>query len=111
MRALVYPLAERFGRIALHRLGVRSRWVATPHGRVHAYDAPGKGALPPTVLLHGLASGATPFAPLLGRLRRHVRRAVAPDHLGHGFSEESQVRMTPHTLSVAMTAALDELLD
>ena len=111
MRPLVFPLAERLGRIALHGQGVRSRLVPTHDGRVHAYDAPGKGHLPPTVLLHGLGSSATPFAPLLACLRPHVRRAVAPDYLGHGFSEESRVRMTPHTLSTAMTAALDELLD
>lgn len=109
MRPVLIPAAERLGRIALERAGVASRHVRTPLGKVHAYDARGSGDLPTTILLHGLGSGATPFAPVLSRLQRHVRRVVAPDLPGHGFSEGSQARLTPQTLFDSVSTALDEL--
>lgn len=96
MKPVLVPLAERLGRMALRRRGVRARWVDLPaHGaRVHVYDAEGRGTLPTTVLLHGLGAASTSFGPLLERLRPHVRRVVAPDYPGHGFSDE-------HTLLTA----------
>ena len=75
-----------------------------------AYVAEGSGTLPTTVLLHGLGSAATPFGPLLGRMRKHVRRIVAPDYPGHGFSENA-ARLTPEALFGSVTHALDALVD
>lgn len=109
MRPVLIPAAERLGRLALTRGGVSSRHVKTPLGRVHAYDARGSGDLPTTVLLHGLGSAATPFAPVLSRLQRHVRRVVAPDLPGHGFSEGAPSRLTPEALFEGVSTALDEL--
>jgi pimeloyl-ACP methyl ester carboxylesterase len=86
------------------------RWVDTPLGPVHTYDAPGSGSLAPVVLLHGLGASATPFGPMMGRLQPHVRRLVAPDYPGHGFSGEAAGVVTPAALFEAMTAALDALL-
>jgi pimeloyl-ACP methyl ester carboxylesterase len=111
MPPVLLPLAERLGRLALRRRGFASRRVSTPHGQVHVYDAPGSGGLPPVVVLHGLGSAATPFARLLDRLRRDVRRVVAPDFPGHGFSPTASVRLTPGALLESVTAAIDALVD
>jgi pimeloyl-ACP methyl ester carboxylesterase len=86
------------------------RWVDTPLGPVHSYDVPGRGSLAPMVLLHGLGASATSFGPMMGRLQPHVRRLVAPDYPGHGFSGEADGLVTPPALFEAMTAALDALV-
>jgi pimeloyl-ACP methyl ester carboxylesterase len=111
MRPVLIPLTERLGRYALRRRGVQTRWMPTPLGRLHVYDAPGRGPLPTTVLLHGISSSATPFGPVLERLRRHVRRVVAPDYPGHGFTPPPAGPLTPDGLLGAVTGALDALLD
>lgn len=111
MRPILIPLAERLGRRALHRRGARTRWVETPAGRMHLYDAPGRGSLPTTVLLHGIGSNATPFGPVLARLQREVRRVVAPDYPGHGFSRLSRGALTPDLLFESLSRVLDDTLD
>src|SRR5262245_47490538 len=111
MRPLLMPLAERVGRRALWRRGARSQWLMTRYGRMHCYDAPGSGNLPTIALLHGLAAAATPFGPLLMRLRKDVRRVLAPDHLGHGFSAGRTAPLTPASLLGATRETLDRLLD
>lgn len=105
------PLAERVGRRALVRRGARSQWLMTRYGRMHCYDAPGGGDLPTIALLHGLAAAATPFGPLLMRLRKDVRRVLAPDHLGHGFSAGRTAPLTPASLLGATRETLDRLID
>lgn len=82
----------------------------TRFGRMHCYDAPGSGNLPTVALLHGLAAAATPFAPLMMRLRRDVRRVLAPDHLGHGFSAGRTAPLTPASLLGATRETLDRLV-
>jgi pimeloyl-ACP methyl ester carboxylesterase len=111
MRPVLIPLAECLGRYALRRRGVRTRWLHTPIGRIHAYDATGRGSLPTTVLLHGIGSNATPFGPVLARLALHVRRVVAPDYPGHGFSPLPRSSLTPDALFGAVSHALDHALD
>lgn len=111
VRAPLTSLLERTARAALARKGFRSRHVETSHGRMHAYDAEGGGDAPPTVFLHGIGSAATPFAPLFGRVRARAKRVVAPDFLGHGFSEEPRGRFTPSALFESTTEALDALVD
>ena len=110
MKALLLPAAEQFGRLALVRRGILSRRIGTRYGRIHAYDAPGSGSLPPTVLLHGLGSTATFFGPLLEYLRRDVFRIVAPEYPGHGFSESGVERVTPEVLFGSVEATLDALV-
>lgn len=110
VRPVLIPTAERLGLLALSRRGVSTRNVDTPLGKVHAYDARGKGDLPTTILLHGLGSAATPFAPVLARLQNHVRRIVAPDYPGHGFSENARAKVTPETLFESVGTALDALV-
>ena len=105
------PIVERAGRVALHLRGFQSRAVTTPLAELHAYEARGKGSLPATVVIHGIGSSATAFAPLLMRLRPHVRRIVALDLAGHGFSGAPTARVTPETLYGSVYAALAALLD
>jgi pimeloyl-ACP methyl ester carboxylesterase len=88
---------------------MRSRYVDTRAGRIHAYDAEGTGDLPTMVLLHGIGSAATSYGPLLTRLRRHARRVVAPELPGHGFSAEPAGTLTPERLYQAVRDALDIL--
>lgn len=114
MRPVLIPLLERLGRAALQSRGLGPRQVSTPLGPIHVYDGRGGGSLPPVVLLHGIGASATPFAPLIGRLLPQVRRIIAPDYPGHGFSETPRpgsAQVTPLALFEAMTAALDGLLD
>jgi pimeloyl-ACP methyl ester carboxylesterase len=110
MRPVLIPMAERLGRLALRQRGFATRWVPTPTGVLHAFDAPGRGALPTVVLLHGIGSSSTPFAPVMVRLARHVRRVVAVDYPGHGFSPRSKEPLTPDRLFASVTTALDDLL-
>lgn len=110
MRPVLIPLFERLGRRALRGRGARVRWVDTALGPVHTYDLPGRGSLSPVVLLHGLGASATPFGPMMTRLQPHVRRLVAPDYPGHGFSGRAAGVVTPEALFDSMTAALDALV-
>jgi pimeloyl-ACP methyl ester carboxylesterase len=99
---------EHGARLFLNRSGFESR---VGPGRLHAFDAPGGGSLPTTVVLHGLGSAATSFGPLMTRLRPHARRVVAPDLPGHGFSAAPAERMTPDGLFGAASQALDGLVE
>lgn len=111
MKPVMMPFAERLGRFALNRAGVRSRWVHTAQGKVHVYDAAGKGSLPTLVLLHGIGSAGVAFGSVVTRLQRDFRRIVVPDYPGHGFSEEPTVRLTPDALFESVSNVIDELVD
>ncbi|HEY2731963.1 MAG TPA: alpha/beta fold hydrolase [Polyangia bacterium] len=102
---------EQAGRFVLNRRGFESRVLAIGPDRLHAFDAPGTGLLPTTVVLHGLGSTATAFGPLLTRMRPHARRIVALDLPGHGFSEPPFGRLTPEGLFAAVREALDTMID
>jgi pimeloyl-ACP methyl ester carboxylesterase len=110
MKLGLLSAVEHGARFVLNRLGFDSRTVSTTAGRLHAYDAEGRGALPTTVLLHGLGSTATSFGPVLSRIRPHARRLVAPDLPGHGFSGVPTVRLTPEALFGAVRETLDALV-
>ncbi|MBX3212491.1 MAG: alpha/beta fold hydrolase [Labilithrix sp.] len=110
MKPVLLPLAERLGREALRRRGISSSLVDTTLGPIHTYDAPGRGNLPATVVLHGLGSAATPFGQVLAHLHRHVRRIVAPDYPGHGFSDGAREKLTPGKLFESVSTALDATL-
>jgi pimeloyl-ACP methyl ester carboxylesterase len=102
---------EQAARFVLHRRGFESRDVAIGPDRLHAFDARGSGTLPTTVVLHGLGSAATSFGPLLTRMRPHVRRIVALDLPGHGFSAAPFGRLTPEGLFGAVREALDTMVN
>jgi pimeloyl-ACP methyl ester carboxylesterase len=103
-------MAERIGRATLHWRGARSVLVPTAQGTVHAYDVPGRGHLPTTVLLHGLGSAATSFAQLLLRLQPAVRRLIAPDYPGHGFSSMTASPLTADGLMASVSSVLGTLV-
>lgn len=111
MKPVLLPFAERLARQALRQRGAVSRSVPSPLGALHTYDLAGSGALPTTVFLHGLGSAATPFAPVFARMTRRVRRVIAPDYPGHGFSAPPTEPLTPTRLFEAVAAALDAVLD
>ena len=102
---------ERALRPLLHLNGLKSRWVTTRVTRQHLYDARGRGALPPVVILHGISSAATPFAPVIRRLRPHVTRVLAPDGPAHGFSEAPREALTAQSFFDSTAELLDRELD
>src|SRR4051812_3148590 len=110
LKPRLLPIIERGVRFALHRRGFASRTVSTGLARMHAYDAPGRGFLPTTVVLHGIGSTASSFGPLLTHLRPHVRRVVAPELPAHGFSESPVDRLTASALFDSLRTALNELV-
>ncbi len=79
-------LSERLARFSLRARGWRSRSTSATTGSMHWVETVGDGPLPTTVLLHGFNSSASYNAPLLQTLRPHVRRLIAPDLPGHGYS-------------------------
>jgi pimeloyl-ACP methyl ester carboxylesterase len=109
--ARLVSFLERGGRFALNRRGFASRTVVTRAGPVHVYDGRGRGTLPTVVVLHGLGSAATTFAPVLNRLLPHAGRVVAPDLPGHGFSPSPAQPLTAELLGRAVGETLDELID
>jgi len=107
---VVLPVLERVARVVLVRRGVESRHVETPIGRVHLYDAPGTGSGKPIVLLHGIAASASPFAPVLARLRKSSRRVLALDSPGHGLSSTPRTTLDPERLFQSIAHVLDHEL-
>ncbi len=96
--------------LALRLQGFTSRHVQTTCGRIHLFDAPGRGTLPPVVILHGISACAAQYEPVLRRVRRWSRRVIAIDAPGHGLSDPPSdwdlVGLQDATLAV-----LDQVLD
>jgi pimeloyl-ACP methyl ester carboxylesterase len=104
-------VVERGARFVMNRHGFQSRTVSTAAGTLHVYDARGPGNLPTIVMLHGLGSAATAFAPLLVRMLPQAGRLVAPDLPGHGFSGTWSGSPTPERLFAAVSEVLDAVVD
>ncbi len=102
---------EHLLRASLNARGYRSVRVPTSVGEVHALDGRGVGALPPVVLLHGLASAGMHLAPVMTGLRPWVRRLVAPDLPAHGYSDAPRGGVTEATLHAGLVESLDALVD
>jgi pimeloyl-ACP methyl ester carboxylesterase len=107
---VVMPFFEQVTRVVLTRRGVESRHVDTPIARVHVYDAPGEGRRKPVVLLHGIGTSASPFAPVLARLRQSSRRVLALDAPGHGLSSTPRAPLDPERLFEGIAHVLDHEL-
>lgn len=107
---VVMPVLERVTRAVLVRRGVESRHVNTPIARVHVYDARGEGGRKPVVLLHGIGASASPFAPVLARLRKSSRRVLALDAPGHGLSGTPRSTLDPERLFESIQHVLDHEL-
>ena len=102
---------DRIVQADLLRRGFSQRWIDTSAGRVHVLDGPGRGELPPVVLLHGLASRGAHFRPMALGLLPHVRRLIMPDLLGHGDSHMPMDGIDSTSLDAALVEALDAVLD
>ncbi len=66
--------------------GIQRRFVPHPEGRLHVLELPGRGPLPPVLVLHGLGSCATDELPFLKALQQRCRRVFAMDLPAHGRS-------------------------
>ncbi|MBI2070925.1 MAG: alpha/beta fold hydrolase [Elusimicrobia bacterium] len=102
---MLIELTEKLGRRWLNNRGIQSRWAQTSGGRIHFFDAPGHGELPPVVLFHGISTTATSFGFLMEALRRDFSRVLAFDTPGHGLSEVPRFA-TLDTLYEHLTQAL-----
>jgi pimeloyl-ACP methyl ester carboxylesterase len=102
---------DRTVRTLLRALGVRSRHVDAGAAHLHVYDAPGRGRLPPIVLLPGLSDSAAAAAPHLRGRRRPSRRVVIVEGAGHGLSGQAAGDYTSDVHLASVTAVLDQLLD
>lgn len=100
-------LADRVTPAALRLQGYVQHWVPTSAGRIHVMEVQGSGQLPPFLLLHGLGSCATDYAPLVALLRVHTRRLILVDMPGHGLSEAPKQGMNPAHMRIAVREALD----
>ncbi len=103
-------LADRVLLEGLKLRGYRSRRVRTSVGTMHALEADGRGDLPPVVILHGLSAAGQYYENIMSRMRPHVRRVVAPDMPGHGYSDLPAEGLNHDTLGAGLREGLDQLL-
>lgn len=61
--------------------------IETSVGKTHAFICPGKGTLPPVVLIHGVCSTSHDYLPLIIRLQKICSSVIVVDLPGHGRSE------------------------
>ena len=61
--------------------------IDTSVGKTHAFICPGKGTLPPAVLIHGVCSTSHDYLPLITRLQKLCQSVIVVDLPGHGRSE------------------------
>ncbi|MGE0786291.1 MAG: alpha/beta fold hydrolase [Sandaracinaceae bacterium] len=104
-------LADRLLLQGLKLRGYTSRKVPTSVGALHVLEAEGGGALPPVVVLHGLSASGQYYDSLMRRIRPHVRRVIAPDMPGHGYSDLPAEGLNHDTLGAGLTEGLDQILD
>lgn len=102
--------SERLVRRILLARGYASCQVRTSVGRAHYVVAEGAGALPPMVTLHGFAASAVQLAPVLRFFRPEVRRIMALDLPGHGFSDIPTGVLDPRKLMRGVFEALDDII-
>ena len=102
---------DHLARATLESRVTRGRMVQTSAGEVHVLQAEGYGTLPPLVLLHGFSSAGVHFFPILGRLRRSVRRLILPDMPAHGFSATPRAGISGKMLRAGMREALNAVID
>lgn len=104
-------LADSFQVQVLRAMGGQSRFVRTVVGRAHVIEVPGRGALPPVLLLHGITASAADWYPLIRRIRSEVRGVVAVDMPGHGLSEVPSAGLTSELMHRGLLHALQQVGD
>lgn len=106
----IVALLEQAARLRMKSLGIKSRMVQTPVARQHLYDIPGKGNLPPIVILHGIGGGSTSFEKVIYILRRFSRRILVPEAPAHGFSEEPSGPVSAELIYQGVTSLINSEL-
>lgn len=105
----VLTVVDQISHGLLRVSGARSVFVPTSMGRVHAYEiaGPGNGTF---VMLHGMGTTSTSYAPVVRRMRPFVRRIVMLDLPGHGRSEEPRGGLDSRRLTTGVLEGLDALV-
>jgi pimeloyl-ACP methyl ester carboxylesterase len=111
------PVLQHLPRLAdmvllqtLYVRGYASRRLPTSVGVLHALEAKGAGDLPPVLVLHGLSASGQYYENLMRRVRPFVRRVIAPDMPGHGYSELPPEGLNHDTLGTGLREGLDQIL-
>jgi pimeloyl-ACP methyl ester carboxylesterase len=107
----IIAVLEKMAQLRMKKLGVQSRMIRTPVGRQHLFDIPGKGNLPPIVILHGIGGGATPFEKLITILQRFSRRILVPEAPAHGFSEDPLFPVSGEVIYSGIASIINSELD
>jgi pimeloyl-ACP methyl ester carboxylesterase len=103
--------SDRFLVGQLQLRGFESRHVRTSAGRVHVLEAPGRGGLPPLLVLHGFSAAGYLYEGVLTRMRPHASRLIAPDMLGHGLSEMPGGGLEHERMRRALLEVVDHVVD
>jgi pimeloyl-ACP methyl ester carboxylesterase len=111
------PVLQHLPRIAdlvllqtLYVRGYTSRRVKTSVGTLHVLQAEGDGTLPPILVLHGLSASGQYYENLMRRVRPHVRKVIAIDMPGHGYSELPPEGLDHDTLGTGLREGLDRII-
>jgi pimeloyl-ACP methyl ester carboxylesterase len=95
---------------AIRLQGFRREFVEAGGAWQHYYVSPGKGPLPPVVVVHGLSGDATDLAPMFGTLRKHFSRVMIPDLPGHGRSQAPLGGMKSAPILETFATGLDQMI-
>ncbi len=95
---------------AIRLQGFRREFVEAAGSWQHYYVSPGKGSLPPVVVVHGLSGDATDLAPMFGILRKHFSRVMIPDLPGHGRSQVPVGGMKSAPILETFAGGLDQMI-
>lgn len=102
---------QRIIRRVLGFKGFRSRLSGPAGAQMHAYEyVQGRGSVR-YVVLHGLGTHASAFAPLMVRLRKTAAHIVAPELLGHGFSDTPSGGVEPQAAFDRLASLLDDIIE
>lgn len=104
-------LADQLHLASLKARGYLCGHVSTSVGEVHVLSAPGRGKLPPVLVLHGLSAAGQYYESLMRRLRPHVRRVIAVDLPGHGRSDLPPGGLNHPAMAAGLSEALSQVLD
>lgn len=102
--------SDRFLVGQLQLRGFTSRRIRTSAGHVHLLEGPGRGPLPPLLVLHGFSAAGHLYEGVLCRMRPHARHLVAPDMLGHGLSDMPADGLDHERMRVALLETIDRVV-
>jgi pimeloyl-ACP methyl ester carboxylesterase len=110
--AACLPFLDSFSEFVLKLLsGGSSRTVDTVVGGLHVIDIPGKGTLPPAVLLHGITSRGCDQGLLAMNLIKHCKRVILVDLPGHGKTPLPPPSSDPDQDAANLPRAVSQMID